>query len=134
MGSVRPNGVKIVIAFLSLSVGVGLGCLALFLLVGQPPGILYINLLGSTIAVVGIVGLWRMKRWGLWLTIAISASSLVAGSYGLVTLMGQLSFVMRLPIFWRLLDLFFGIYGGPVQLIGYILIITYLYRVRRIFL
>ena len=67
------------------------------------------------------------------MTIAMSAIGLVAGSYSLVASVGQLSFVMRLPIIWRLLDLFYFTIAGPVQLVGSIFIINYLYRIRGIF-
>jgi hypothetical protein len=134
MGSVRPNGVKIVIAYLLLSIGVGLGHLCLLLLVGYPPGIEYFNLLSSTIIAIGIVGLWRMTRWGLWLTIVMGVVGLVAGSYNLVKWMGQFYAIMGYSFFPKLLNLFFGIYGGPVQLIGSTLTIAYLYKRRRNFL
>ena len=110
-----------------------MGNLGLLLLVGYPPGIAYFNLLGSTIIAIGIVGLWRMTRWGLWLTIVMGVVGLVAGSYNLANWMGQLHVIMRYPFNWKLLGLFFGIYGGPVQLIGSILAIAYLYKHRRIF-
>jgi len=131
--SSHPTGVKLVIAYLSLCIGVGLGNLGLVLLVGIPPGISYFNLLSSVVIAIGIVGLWRMTRWGLWLTIVMGVVGLVAGSYNLVKWMGQFYAIMGYSFFPKLLSLFFGIYGGPVQLIGSILTIVYLYKRRRIF-
>jgi hypothetical protein len=123
-----------VIAYLSLCIGVGLGNLGLLLLVGYPPGIAYFNLLGSTIIALEIVGLWKMTRWGFWLAMALSPLGLVAGSFNLANWLGQLHVIMRYPFTWKLLGLFFGIYGGPVQFIGTILTTAYVYKRRRIFL
>jgi hypothetical protein len=131
--SSHPTGVKLVIAYLLLSIGVGLGNLGLLLLVGYPPGIAYFNLFGSTIIAIGIVGLWRMRRWGFWLAIAMGAVGLVAGSYNLARLIGDFQSIMGAPFFWKMLGLFFLTYGGPVQLIGSALTIAYLYTHRRIF-
>jgi len=134
MDTSPPTGVKIVIAYLSLSMGVGLGNLGLLLLVGYPPGIAYFNLLGSAFIALGIVGLWRMTRWGFWLAIAMGAVGLVSGSYNLAGLIGNFQSIMDFPFFWKVLGIFFLTYGGPVQLIGSILTIAYLYKCRRIFL
>jgi len=130
----RPTGVKVVVAYVLLCIGVGLGNLGLVLLLGIPPGIAYFNLLFSTIFAIEIVGLWRMTRWGFWLAMAMGAVGLVAGSYNLARLIGSFQSIMGSPFFWKVLGLFFLTYGGPVQLIGSILTIAYLYRIRRIFL
>jgi hypothetical protein len=132
-GSSPPTGVKIVIAYLSLSIGVGLGNLGLVLLLRIPPGIAYFNLLSSAVIAIGIVGLWRMMRWGFWLAIAMGAVGLVGGSYNLARLIGDFQSIMGAPFFWKILGLFFLTYGGPVQLIGSTLTIAYLYKRRRIF-
>jgi hypothetical protein len=124
----HPTGVKLVIAYLLLSIGVGLGNFCLVLLLGIPPGIAYFNLLFSTIFAIEIVGLWRMTRWGFWLAIAMGAVGLVAGSYNLARLIGNFQSIMGSPFFWNILGLFFLTYGGPAQLIGSTLTIAYMYN------
>jgi len=110
-----------------------LGNLGLVLLLRIPPGIAYFNLLSSAVIAIGIVGLWRMMRWGFWLAIAMGAVGLVGGSYNLARLIGDFQSIMGAPFFWKILGLFFLTYGGPVQLIGSTLTIAYLYKRRRIF-
>ena len=134
MGSVHPTGVKIIIAFLLFSLALDTGIALLLIQTGQLQGLFYINLLSSTLIAVAIIGLWRMRRWGLWLTIAISTLGLVVGGLNLVILMNQLHFLLELPIFWMLLNLMIFTISGPIQLMASSLIIIYLYKVRIMFL
>jgi hypothetical protein len=53
---------------------------------GGPPAVIHyysliVNGIGGLIA---LVGLWLMKRWGLWLTIIISAASILTAVTGLL--------------------------------------------------
>lgn len=134
MGPMHPTGVKIIIAFFSFSLAFDTGIALLLLQTGQLQGLFYINLLSPVIVAVTIIGLWRMKRWGLWLTIAMSALGLVGGGLNLVILMTQLHLLMELPMFWMLLNLMIFSISGPIQLIASSLIIIYLYKARKMFL
>jgi hypothetical protein len=90
------------------------------------------NLLGSTIIAIAIIGPWKMTRWGLWLTIAMSMAGILGGLYNLVRGIEDFQAVMSFPPFWKILSLFFLTYGGPIQLTGSILTIAYLHKRRRI--
>lgn len=134
MGSVHPTGVEIVIALLLFSIAFNVGFVFLLFQTGRLQGLFYLNLLIPALVAVQIIGLWRMRRWGLWLTIAMSTVGLVAGGLNLIILMNQLHLVMRLPMFWMLLNLMMFTFGGPIQLMASSLIIIYLYKVRIMFL
>jgi hypothetical protein len=148
VSSSRPTGVKIVIAFLSFTIAVDVAYFGLLITVGyvQVQGIImHLPLIISVLLVLlhpafsvllalTIVGLWRMTRWGLWLTIAMSAVGVIIGCYGVVNILNQIHFIMSLPALLRLLNLFFFAFFGPVLLLSSSLIVVYLYKRRRIFL
>lgn len=136
MNQVHPTGVKIVIAYLLFSLVYAVGYIFLVLQMGSLQGSQYGNLLLPIILPLMIVGLWRMKRWGLWLTIAVTILRFVSGFLNTANLMNELSVVMGLSVSWtdlNLLFLTFLIISGPILIVASLLVIVYLYKVREAF-
>ena len=136
IGSVRPTGVKIVIAYLLFSLAFAVGYILLVLQMGLLQGSQYLNLSLPVVLPFMIIGLWRMKRWGLWLTIAVTILRFVSGCYNTANLINQLSLLMRLPVFWTHLDPLFlamSVISGPILIVASLLIILYLRKVREAF-
>lgn len=136
MNQVHPTGVKIVIAYLLFSLVYAVGYIFLVLQMGLLQGSQYGNLLLPIILPLMIVGLWRMKRWGLWLTIAVTILRFVSGFLNTANLMNELSVVMGLSVSWtdlNLLFLTFLIISGPILIVASLLVIVYLYKVREAF-
>lgn len=133
MSAVRPTGVKLIIAFGLFSIAFNIGFTLFVFQRGQLQGILYINLPLAAILAIELIGLWRMRRWGLWLAMALGAIGLVLGSYSLVFFLKQLHFFMRPPMFWMLLNLLIFTVTVPIQLIASSLILIYLYKRRTMF-
>jgi len=117
MGLVRPVGVKIVIVVLLFSIVLTVGA-NLFLLfqVGKLQEPFYVSLVNSVLLVVAAVGLWRMRRWGLWLTIALSAFGFVSSCYATFLLATQAHQFVTLPMPWILFnfDLLF-LWSNPAR-------------------
>lgn len=136
MNQVRPTGVKIVIAYLLFSLVYAVGYILLVLQMGLMQGSQYSNLLLPIVLPFMIVGLWWMKRWGLWLTITVTVLRFVSGFQNTATLINQLSYVMKMSIpstEWNLLFLAILIISGPILIVTSFLITLYLYKVRQAF-
>jgi hypothetical protein len=50
---------------------------------GVPEFVLYSGILLGVVGLVGAVGLWMLKKWGLWLTIVVSVLNILSAAPGL---------------------------------------------------
>lgn len=133
MDSIRPRGIKIVIALLLFVIAFNIGFILFVLQIGQMQGIYSLNILGTIMAAVAIIGLWKMKRWALWLTIAFSVFALVTGFFNLIFLGNQFHSLMGLPISRMVPFLMISIIAGPFQIMMFLFILIYLFKRRTLF-
>ncbi len=87
----RPQPVTVAAILLALSSLVSLVSLPFPLLAGAkevPAVVVYGGVALSIVGLVATVGLWRLKEWGLWLTIVVSALNLLSAAPGLVLAFG----------------------------------------------
>lgn len=133
MDSIRPRGIKIIIALLLFVIAFNIGFILFVLQIGQMQGIYSLNILGTIMAAVAIIGLWKMKRWALWLTIAFSVFALVTGFFNLIFLGNQFHSLMGLPISRIVPFLMIAIIMGPFQIMMSLFILIYLFKRRTLF-
>lgn len=131
MTKALSTGIKIIIAFLIIAIAHGISISIPRVLRGEM--FFSLNFLSCAILVVAIYGLRRMKRWGLWLTIATSLLSVIAGFIQLVFLMNRFSYFISLPMSRALINFYTFTFSGPIQFIAAILIIIYLYKHQMLF-
>jgi uncharacterized membrane protein (DUF2068 family) len=82
MNTQRPLPVTIAIVLLAvLSLG---NLLAPFILPAEAGSIVYLIVVLGVLGLVAAGGLWRLKRWALWITIVASVLNILAAAPGLV--------------------------------------------------
>src|SRR5919107_3012630 len=50
---------------------------------GIPAVVVYLAVVVGVVGLVGAAGLWRLRKWGLWLTIGISVLNILSAAPGL---------------------------------------------------
>ena len=79
-----PRPVTMTIALVVFLLLTAFNLITFFLPGGPPPIIVYYALtVGGIGGLIAAVGLWMLKRWGLWLTIGISSLSILVSVPGL---------------------------------------------------
>ena len=130
MSPTRPIGVNVIVAFVLLLLVLASRFAGAFL-IGELGGIAFLNIPILVPLALAVIGLWRLKRWGFWITIGLSGFFIVISFYGILSLLSQAH-----PYHGTLTDGDMTIFtlGGPIQLVASILIIIYLFRRKGIFL
>lgn len=132
METVRPTGVKLIIAFALFGIVYRIGFTPSLIQAGNWYVIILLSLPFSFLGIIEIVGLWRMRRWGLWLAIVLSVVGLAFAFYLLAELFNYLLYPrggLDLTPFTLALVLL----NGPIVIIISCLIINYLYKRRTMF-
>jgi uncharacterized membrane protein HdeD (DUF308 family) len=50
---------------------------------GIPAVVVYLAVVVGVVGLVGAAGLWRLRKWGLWLTICVSVLNILSAAPGL---------------------------------------------------
>lgn len=124
----RPTGVNIIIA-VSIAGLILSGALNLhFAVVRQLQMLAFINAPFMLVGAAGITGLWLMRRWGFWITIATNIIGLVTGSLNTTMLVGL---VPHFPI-GKIADVLILSFSGPVAIVFSMVFLAYLYKIRTV--
>ncbi len=84
MNTKRPTSLMVALVLLAL---LSLGNLVFLFIPGTnniPPAIVYSSVVAGVIGLVAAFGLWKARRWGMILTIIVSAFNMLSAAPGLL--------------------------------------------------
>ena len=80
----RSRPLPVTVAAILLALFSALNLLSpLFPTEGIPADVVYLAVVGGVAGLLGAAGLWRLRKWGLWLTTVVSALHILSAAPGL---------------------------------------------------